>query len=830
MTAGAHTSADGVLRPAPASPPPRVTIGLLGPLVLCCDGTEIQPEAAKQQVVLAALACRPGEIVTVGALVDELWGDHAPRTAANTLQTYVSRLRRRVGSADRGAHQLIRTRAHGYQLAVADDAVDATRFVALIERAREVCTRDLPAGHELLTEALALWRGPAFASLEVGSLLGPEATRLEELRLSASCERIELAIDLGRHAAVIHELQALITAQPLRERLSELLMTALYRSGRQVEALEVYRSLRALLVEELGIEPGPGIRAVQQAVLAQEPLPRPPAPGPMHISTLVPMPTDRGPGTEPAVRPDRVRPADELPVPLTELIGREQDVQSICRGVHLHRLVTLTGAGGCGKTRIAIAVAERIRGSMPHGIGFVDLGELAQGEPVVGAVAAGLGITGRPDRPPIEGLVDRLRHQEMLVVLDNAEHLVTALAPLVERLVSACPGLRVLVTSREALRVAGERIVAVRPLAVPPAAPCPLGELVRVPAVRLFAERAASMRPGFEVTDDSASSVIRICRTLDGIPLALELAAARLAVLGPEELADRLSDRFSLLVAGNRTAPERHRTLRAAVAWSHDLLADDERRLFARLGVFAGGFTLQAATAICGPVTERDLTDEPVEAEVLDLLGHLVAKSLVVAEPGPGGVRFRLLDTLRAYAREQLADAGETGGLRRAHATWYLGRLLGAEARLRDGQRRWCHHLDDEQDELCAALSWSLEAGDLTGALLLTRSLWSLWSTTGRIREGHRGTRRVLQPASDTPNSTERLHGQLLEQAAQLAWSRGELDVVETAAARDGWSSPAAAAATRAMHLVAGEADRAAELPVERLVRFTARAEPFGIG
>ncbi len=764
MTAGVHTSADGVLRPAPPPPTPppppspRVTIGLLGPLVLRCDGTEIQPEAAKQQIVLAALACRPGEIVTVDALVDELWGDHAPRTAANTLQTYVSRLRRRVGAADRGAHQLIRTRAHGYQLTVADDAIDATRFVALVERARDVRIRDLRAGHELLTEALTLWRGPAFASLEVGSLLGPEATRLEELRLTASCERIELAIDLGRHAAVIHELQALITAQPLRERLSELLMTALYRSGRQVEALEVYRSLRALLVEELGIEPGPGIRAVQRTVLAQEPVPRPPAPGPIPVSTLVAMPTDRGAGTEPAVLLGRARPADELPVPLTELIGRDQDVRSICRGVRLHRLVTLTGAGGCGKTRVAIAVAERLRGSMAHGIGFVDLGELTRGEPVVEALAAGLGTTGGPDRPPIEGLVGRLRHQEMLVVLDNAEHLVTALAPLVERLVTACPGLRVLITSREPLRVAGEQVVAVRPLAVPSAGPCLLDELVRVPAVRLFVERAASMRPGFELTDDSASSVIRICRTLDGLPLALELAAARLAVLGPEELADRLSDRFSLLVVGSRTAPDRHRTLRAAVAWSYDLLDDDERRLFARLGVFEGGFTLQAATAICGPVAERDLTDVAVEAEVLDLLGQLVAKSLVVAEPGPSGVRFRLLDTLRAFARERLVDAGETGPLRRAHATWCLGRVLGAESRLGNrGQRRWCHHPNDEQDELCAALRWTLEVGDLAGALLLARSLSSFWFTTGRIRDSHRWPRRVPSSLADRQGRSRQL-------------------------------------------------------------------------
>ncbi|MGX2998280.1 BTAD domain-containing putative transcriptional regulator [Streptomyces sp. JNUCC 64] len=696
--------------------------GVLGPLtVRSAEGELAAVPEAKVRTLLAALLTVPGEAVSADRLVDQLWGDAPPGNPVGALQTLVSRLRRVLAGAG-GGGTLVR-RAAGYALEVDGTDVDAGRFVALTARARTAGgPRERAAA---LSEALELWRGPAFADFADEPFARPAITRLEEARLLAVEERAEARLDLGEHGPLAGELTGLVERHPLRERLRAAHMRALYGAGRPSEALDSFQELRRLLDEELGLEPGPGLVALQREVLRQDPVLRA-APAPAAA------PRSRG----------------NLPVPVTPLVGRADAVDDVRSLVESGRLVTLTGPGGVGKTRLATEVAAGLRESFADGVWLVELapqafpaasGAECTEDELAEVVAATLGVRddtgpgplpgGRP-RTTLERLADALRGQRLLLVLDNCEHVVEAAAALVGALLRSAPEVRVLATSQEPLDVAGERLWPVPPLDLPGASAGPEA-LRRSSAVRLFLDRAAAMSPGFAVTDDNARSVAAICRRLDGIPLALELASTRVRVLGVTELAERLDDRFRLLTGGHRGAPARQQTLRAMIDWSWELLTVAEQAVLRRLAVHSDGCTLHAAEEVCAG-------DGVKFSEVMDLLTRLVDRSLVLVSHEPEGPRYRLLESVSAYCLERLRD-GEHDRVRRAHARYYTELAERADARLRGpDQQRWLRRLDAENANLRAALDSAAADRDGTLTRRLTRAMVWYWFLRGRLTEARR--------------------------------------------------------------------------------------------
>ena len=465
------------------------------------------------------------------------------------------------------------------------------------------------------------------------------------------------------------------------------------------------------------------------------------------------------------------RPSPTLPLPLTGLIGRERETAELrallAPGGDGPRLVTLTGVGGAGKTRLALAVAHALADAYPDGGRFVDLAPLADPALVPQAVAVALGLREHPTRPVRDHILEQLRPRTALLILDNCEHLVDACAQLAEALLAACPGVRLLATSREALRVSGEAVWPVPPLAAPdPAQPPPLDTLAGYPAVRLFVARARAQQPGFTLTEGNAPAVAALCRRLDGIPLAIELAAARVPALPVEQLAARVGNALRLLTAGGRTAPSRQQTLRAALDWSHALLPPPEQQLFRRLAVFAGGWTLAAAEAACpGDGLEPD--------DVFELLAQLVTKSLVTAQEQGWQARYRLLEPVRQYAQEQLQAAGEEAQLRERHARFFLALVEEWEpVPWRDDHAAALARLEADHDNLRAALRWALEAGEAAMALRLAGALWRYWSVRGHLQEGQAWLAAALATGrGEAPT----LRAKVLNGAGALAHNSGDL-------------------------------------------------------
>ncbi|GAA3216666.1 BTAD domain-containing putative transcriptional regulator [Nonomuraea helvata] len=655
---------------------------ILGPTaVLGEDGEPVTLGGPRVRALLTLLALHAGRIVGAEQLVDGMYGPRPPEGVANALQSQVSRLRRALG------RELVEFHPAGYRLVADPQEVDARRFELLAQAGRQALAAGDPGrAATLLREALDLWRGAPLADAPHAEAA---AAALEELRLAATEDRVQADLDLGRHRELVAELRQLTTAHPLRERLSAQLMRALYGSGRQAEALTVYDEARKVLDEELGVEPGAELAAAHLAVLRADPaLGAPAAPAPRQR---------RG-----------------LRAQLTSFVGRDEEIEQVGTRLRANRLVTLLGPGGAGKTRLAIEAAERAAGD----VCFVPLAPVSDGGDVPRAVLAALDIRDTlmygPDRPavdPVTRLVTALADRQVLMVLDNCEHLVAATAELADALLAACPGLRVLATGREALGITGESILPVAPLRLPPAEAGnssgdptgnPTGNPTEYPAVRLFADRAAAVRPGFAVDADNAAEVVRICRALDGLPLAIELAAARLRTLSVSDVAARLDDRFRLLIRGSRTALPRHQTLHAVVAWSWDLLDEDEQRLARRLSVFLGGARPEAAERVCG------LPEE--------VLFSLAEKSLVEFVDG----RFRMLETIRAFCAERLAESGEVDEVCEAHAGYYLDLVVTADPLLRtDQQLDWLARLDEESADLNAAVRWAAESGRLEMGLRL---------------------------------------------------------------------------------------------------------------
>jgi predicted ATPase len=596
------------------------------------------------------------------------------------------------------------------------DGLDIARFERLAAEGRAALLDDPAAAARLLGEALRLWRGPALADFVFAPFAQAEAARLEELRLAALGDRVEADLALGRHAELVPELEALLVEHPLRERVAGQLIVALYRAGRQADASGIYHATRAILVEQLGMEPSPSLRAVLTRVLEQDP----------SLDAVAPADALR---EGRSLAPDRR--GHNLPVELTSFVGRERELGEIRSLLRDARLVTLTGTGGSGKTRLALRVARELLGDYPDGVWLVTLAALADPSLVGRSVAAALGVREEPG-PLIETLQRRLRSAQLLVVLDNCEHLIQACAQLAHGLLGACEGVRILATSREPLNIAGELIRPVAGLAVPdtPTLP-PLVQLNEYAAIRLFAERAAGSQAGFVVGADSGEAVARLCQRLDGIPLAIELAAARARALSPHEILRRLDDRFVLLTGGGRDAVARQQTLRATVDWSHDLLDRPERALLRRLAVFAGGWSTEDAEQVCAD-------DELAAGTIFDVLCRLVAKSLVVAEHAVGGAtRYRLLETLRAYAWERLTAAGEQNVIRRRHFDYFLELAERArEQKMTSGSDAGLAALAPQLDNLRAALAFA-RAADPRGLLRLATAMQQLW-LAGNLAEGRR--------------------------------------------------------------------------------------------
>lgn len=696
-----------------------VDVGLLGPVEVRAAGRAPTRLSPSVRALLARLALSPGRVVSVDTLTDALWGEDLPSDAGNALQLRVSKLRRALAAAGAGPGILV-TRAPGYQLAVAAESIDAYRFPRLVEQAREAALRgDAAAALAAYDEALALWRGPALADVEDAIWAEAERTRLEELRLGAVEDRLELLLETGRASAAAADLERLVSEHPLRERPHRLLMLALYRGGRQADALAVYHRLRHRLADELGIDPGPDLQALAEAILRQQVDPA------LHVSHV-----------------DISRPADNLsattaapavPPRLTSVIGRDGDLAAVLAILRDCRVVTLTGPGGVGKTTLALEAARHVDAALAEPVYLVRLATVPVGADVAEAVADQLGLgVGGP--AAIDAVLSLLAPTRALLVIDNCEHVVDAVATFVERVVAAGPGVRVLATSREALAVAGETQVAVAPLAVPAETDDP-ATAAATPAVRLFVDRATAVRPDFRLDEAGTAEVAAICRELDGMPLAIELAAARVKALPPGQILSRLRDRFALLTGGPRTSEARHRTLRAVLDWSHDLLSEPERRLLRRLAVFHGGWTLAAAEEVCA-FADIDAGD------VVELLFRLVDRSLVVPDPVTG--RFRLLVTVREYARARLEEAGEldTGRGRHLAQVTRLAEEFGPRVRFDEVARS---RLYEEHDNLRAAMEHALRhapADPAPGLRLAAALLW-FWQYGPRF-EGVRALRALL--------------------------------------------------------------------------------------
>jgi predicted ATPase/DNA-binding SARP family transcriptional activator len=727
---------------------------MLGPLVVA--GAE-RPRAfggPRQRAVLLDLMIHANEVLSPDALIEDLWEGRAPQGAMTTLKVYASHLRAAL-AAYPGAR--LESRRPGYVLEMEPDQIDARRFERLVAEAAGRQAEDPVGARKILVEALALWRGPALADIADLAFARPEATRLEELRRTATSWRIETDLRAGHGAEVIGELEVLVHAHPLHEGFWAQLMRALYASGRRAEALRAYGSARRILGEELGIDPSRSLQELEQAMLLQQ-LP-----------------------AEPAASLEPARPPSNLPVPTTSFVGRLAELREVSELLNQRRLVTIVGEGGSGKTRLALEVAGRWatpvdgEGPAPRGPWLVELASLTGADQAWHALASVMAVREDPATGALAAVADAIGGDDMLVVLDNCEHLVTGIVGPIAELLARCPGLRILTTSREALEVSGETLWRIPSLALPPAdARLPAAAALGYDGVRLLVERARAADSRFALADERVPAVLTICRRLDGMPLALELAAARLRVLSPEEIAGRLDDRFALLAATSRTVAPRQRSLEAAVEWSYELLSPAERLLFQRLSVFAGSFSLQQVEAICsGPSVAA--------GEVIDLLGNLVAKSLVVRVPRSSGpARFRLLETLRHYAAGRLGAGAEAEALRGRHAEFFVARCEEVSAhRFGPGWHGWLERLDDEYDEGRSALAWLLEAGTPGAALRLATSLWRYWDYRYLTAEG----RAFLAAALARPGGDASLRRRALAGAAYLAWMEDDLDGAEAACA-----------------------------------------------
>lgn len=741
-----------------------VQVRLLGSVsVVNADGA-IVLGGPKERAVLAVLALDAGRVVSKARLMDAIWEDDTPRTASKTIDTYVLRLRKVLARAAPSGHGGVRieTQSPGYMLVAGPDGVDVACVERLVRRARDAAQRgDHASAVALFREAAGFWRGRALEEFAGQRFADGAVARLEELHLTVQEERIEAELALGRHVELVAELESLVAAHPLRERPWGQLMTALYRSNRQADALRAYQRARVMLIEELGVEPGAYLRQLEAAVIAQDRSLEGPRPGGSALG-----------GTSSPSDGDEVQAASaeslhNLPVQVSSFIGRQRDSSAILAALDAARVLTLTGPGGVGKTRLALEVANAARSRFSDGVWHCALAPLVHGDDAGRALATVLSVQERPDLGIVESLVRSVRGRHLLLVLDNAEHLLDVVGGMVEAIVRGAPGVQILVTSRAPLGVDGEQVWPVQPLPLPaPAELVDVSQLVQSPAVTLFVDRARVADARFALTEANAAAVKEVCIRLDGIPLALELAAARTRFMSPSDLAARLDRPLRLLTASARTNNGRHRTLRTTVDWSYDLLDAHERRVFNRLAVFAGGFDLDAAEQVCrGPGG-----DEP---GVVEILGGLVDQSMVIADPLGTSTRFHLLEALREYGQERLEELEESADLQRRHAEYFVNFAEYAEPQVRGPEEAyWVHRLDQDFYNLRAAHTWAVRSGDADTALRLVAPLYDFGMWRMRYEVAAWADSAVRLPAA----ANHPLMPAVLAIAGHGAWARGEVD------------------------------------------------------
>ena len=727
----------------------QLRFGVLGPLAAWRSDRPLALGSPQQQAILAVLLARRGQFVSADALVDALWPDDAPASALQTVRTYISRLRKVL--ADGPVAPLV-TGSAGYQLSAGTVEVDSERFGELASAARAaLADRAAAEAESLLTAALGIVRGRPFEGLEDLLAVRSERERLIELQLLLEDDLVEARLEQGRHRELVPELRARVAEIPERERPWAQLMLALYRSGRQAEALATYREARGILADAFGLEAGGELRRLERLILLQE-------------RTL---------------EHDSVGRMHGVPRPATSLVGRERDLASLRELIQRHRLVSLVGPAGVGKTRLAIEAAARLRSRFPDGIWWIDLAAV-EGDGVLGAFARVLSL--REEAGSVradEGVIARLRGARMLLIVDNCEHVAGAVAPLLSRVMADTASVRVLLTSREPLRVGGEAVQVVSPLRTPAATVRGADALRGYDAAQLFLARSAGALDGDRLGDMEASLVGRIVARLDGLPLAIELAAGRLRSLPLTELDRVLERRLEILGGGERTAPPRHRTLGTAIDWSYALLSPEEQRVLVRLAVFPGSFDAIAACAVAA--------DDPTDADaVLLLLSQLVDRSLLTFEAGEP--RYRLLQTVRAFLRTRAGASTEFANAAERHHDHYaaLAEQL-FRGLLEPGLAVWLDRAHMERESLRAALLWALDRQDGEASLKMASALGVYWYRTSQLSEALELLQRALDMApAESPWRPRGLMAKL-----HLQVSAGSPDAPATAASAVAACEPA---------------------------------------
>lgn len=709
---------------------------ILGPLEISTQDGLIELTRPLERALLVVLLLHPGEVVSSDRLVECLWPDTLPEKAEHSLHVHVSRLRRRLGD------DLLVTQRPGYRLGVAADQVDAFHFEALVRLSRGARRRDPSGRLRLLRDALDLWRGHPLSDVDKHTWAQPHIAHLEEVRLGALEDLFEVELALGQHARVAEWAALAVEPHPFRERLWAHLMVALYRSGRQADALAAYQRASRLLSEELGIGPGPDLRRLEDAIVLQKPGLDWTGPAPSTVAS------------------------HHLPAPHTTFVGREQELLEVDKLLRGSRLVTLVGPGGSGKSRLALETAASLMERFPDGVWAVEFAYIVDGELVAEVIADILEIRERPGQDLVDTLGRFLGTRNLLLVLDNCEHILERVGSLVQPLLAAAPSLRVLTTSREPLGIIGESLYPVEPMSVPPPEESDPEVLARHDALKLFAARAEAIQHDFRLTEATARWAADVCRRVDGLPLGIELVAGRLRGTDLEQMAAHLQSRETLLGTEVRTPDARHRTLRAALDWSYDLLSAVEQQALRGIGVFQGSFDLPGFRAVVVP--ERGLD------EAADLLGRLVERSLISRE----GRRWKVLETVLHYALERLEEAGELHELHRRHLGHYIEVAERGEARIRSGDDLGgLPMLTIEYPNMRAALRYALQnrrkAELAWAALRMTGNLYWVWIMRGQWSE----TLVWIKEALDsTPNDTSVTRARALLTLAGLAGQAGRYE------------------------------------------------------
>jgi len=681
-----------------------LTVGLLGPVELRRDGERVPLPGGKTTELLVRLALEAGRTVRSERLIDDLWGDEAIGTAKNTLQSKVSQLRKALGDP-----ALVKGGASGYSLVLDPSAVDAIEVCRLAELTSTLLAAGEPGeAFRSSSAALEMFRGEVLVDAGEGEWIRPHRARLVEFHEQLIEDSMAARLEMGADAELIGDLEALVQLHPLRERIRGQLMVALYRAGRQADALRAYQDARTVLGDELGLEPSRELQRIEAAILAQDPA----------------LDAPERPSIQRDAR-DGARTGN-LPAAVSSFVGRTRELGELSNLVVSRRLITLAGPGGAGKTRLALEVGERLRSEFADGVWFVEFAPLKSGSDVAAAVASAVGLDDS-DR-----LSTYVAQRRMLLLFDNCEHVLDDAAHLATDLLSAGPGVTIVATSRERLGAAGEMLY-------------PVPSLDADEAAALFVERARSGGLPSEAVDQTAT-IARICDRLDHLPLALELAAARTRSLSLDEIVARVDDRFALLTGGNRTAAIRHQTLRGVVDWSYELLFSAEQRVFRYVSIFDGGFDLKAAEAVCA-------SDETPMSDVVDLLGNLVDKSLVTVSHRNGQTRYTMLQTLVDYGRQQLVAAGEDVEARERHLCWMVTLAAAADSGLRTAaQLSWVERSRNERDNIRAALTWAVDQSRASDAVAIVAGFAYAWYISGAIKEGLGSITQALSVGGVVPN------------------------------------------------------------------------------